>query len=139
MEIGVQFASVISDILNYTSGVISDITCTKFIFTFNTDLTKIDKALLRRGRLKVKYEFMPLKDENLEKIAAKTGYTLTDENKKDGVSLADLYANFEEVELGETKKRKKIGFVDYEEEIFYDDAKCISTSFKCSSRGGGRF
>ena len=143
-ENGVQFASVISDILNYTSGVISDITCTKFIFTFNTDLTKIDKALLRRGRLKVKYEFMPLKGENLEKIATKTGYTLTDENKKDGVSLADLYANFEEVELGETKKRKKIGFVDYEdcedceEEMPYDDAKCIGTALKCSPRGGGR-
>lgn len=141
-ENGVQFASVISDILNYTSGVISDITCTKFIFTFNTDLTKIDKALLRRGRLKVKYEFMPLKGENLEKIAAKTRYILTDENKKDGVSLADLYANFEEVELGETKKRKKIGFVDYEDcedgVVPYEDAKCIGTALKCSPRGGGR-
>lgn len=142
-ENGVQFASVISDILNYTSGVISDITCTKFIFTFNTDLTKIDKALLRRGRLKIKYEFMPLKGENLEKIAAKTGYTLTEENKKTGVSLADLYANFEEVEIGETKKRKKIGFVDYEdceEDMSYESKKRISTtSLECSPRGGGRF
>ena len=135
-ENGVQFASVISDILNYTSGVISDITCTKFIFTFNTDLTKIDKALLRRGRLKIKYEFMPLKGENLEKIAAKTGYTLTDENKKDGVSLADLYANFEEVEIGETKKRKKIGFVDYEEEILHDAKSISTTSLECSPRVG---
>ena len=105
-------------------------------------MTKIDKALLRRGRLKVKYEFMPLKGENLEKIANKTGYTLTDENKKDGVSLADLYANFEEVELGETKKRKKIGFIDYEdceeEVVPYEDAKCIGTAIKCSPRGGGR-
>ena len=104
-------------------------------------MTKIDKALLRRGRLNVKYEFMPLKGENLEKIAAKTRYILTDENKKEGVSLADLYANFEEVELGETKKRKKIGFVDYEdceEEMPYpyDDAKCIGTALKCSPRGG---
>ena len=84
---------------------------TRFAFSFNTDLKRIDKAILRRGRLKLRYEFKPLIGENLEKIAKKVGYTLTPEDKKNGVSLADLYYNFEEVEIGNKSGRKKrIGY-----------------------------
>lgn len=110
-ENGATFASIIGDILNYSDGIIGDVTMTRFAFSFNTDLKRIDKAILRRGRLKLRYEFKPLIGENLEKIAKKVGYTLTPEDKKNGVSLADLYYNFEEVEIGNKSGRKKrIGY-----------------------------
>lgn len=107
-----QFSSIISDILNYTDGIFGDLTRTKFIFTFNTDLHNIDKALLRPGRLFLKYEFTPLIGENLEKIASKIGYTLSDEEKKNGVPLSELYSKTKTEDLlieGRSKKRR-IGF-----------------------------
>lgn len=115
-ENGAKFSSILGDILNYIDGLYGDLTRTKMIFTFNTDLKNIDDALLRKGRLRVRYEFCPLKGENLEKIANKTGYKLSGKDRQDGVSLADLYYNYEEPETKEVSKKKRIGFVDYEEE-----------------------
>lgn len=98
----------ISEILNATDGILGDLTNTKFIFTFNTGLKNIDKAILRRGRLKLKYEFSPLKGKNLEKVSSRIGITLTDENKEKGMTLADLYSGLETIEYVSAEKR--IGF-----------------------------
>lgn len=134
-ENGANFASIIGDILNYTDGIVGDVTKTKYAFSFNTDLKRIDKAILRRGRLKLRYEFKPLIGENLEKIAKKVGYTLTPENKKNGVSLADLYYNFEEVEVGnKTGQKKRIGYiVDECEEYYGEPCLCSESKLKQSS------
>lgn len=133
-ENGANFASIIGDILNYTDGIVGDVTKTKYAFSFNTDLKRIDKAILRRGRLKLRYEFKPLIGENLEKIAKKVGYTLTPENKKNGVSLADLYYNFEEVEVGnKTGQKKRIGYMMDECEEYYGDEPCCGVKLKQSS------
>lgn len=133
-ENGANFASIIGDILNYTDGIVGDVTKTKYAFSFNTDLKRIDKAILRRGRLKLRYEFKPLIGENLEKIAKKVGYTLTPENKKNGVSLADLYYNFEEVEVGnKTGQKKRIGYMVDECEEYYGDESCCGVKLKQSS------
>ena len=106
-----QFSSIISDILNYTDGIFGDLTRTKFIFTFNTNLQNVDKALLRPGRLFLKYEFSPLIGENLEKIASKLGYNLTSEEKKNGVPLAELYGGTKTEDLVISgKPKKRIGF-----------------------------
>lgn len=113
-ENGAKFSSILGDILNYIDGLYGDLTRTKMIFTFNTDLKNIDDAILRKGRLKVRYEFCPLKGENLEKIANKTGYQLSEKNIRDGVSLADLYYNYEEPETNVVSKNKRIGFVNYD-------------------------
>ena len=106
-----NFSSVIGDILNYTDGIFGDLTRTKFIFTFNTDISNIDKAILRPGRLYLKYEFTPLKGKNLEKVANRLGVELSDKDKKDGVPLANLYLNSktEDLLLGSRPKRR-IGF-----------------------------
>jgi len=43
------------------------------ICTFNTDLGKIDKALLRKGRIITKYEFKDLDVKKANKLAEKNG------------------------------------------------------------------
>lgn len=102
-------SSVIGDILNYTDGIFGDLTRTKFIFTFNTDLKNIDKALLRPGRLFLRYEFSPLTGKNLEKIAEKTGYKVSEKEKISGVPLSDLYCS-DSMEDITSENRGHIGF-----------------------------
>lgn len=113
----IQFSSIISDILNYTDGIYGDLTRTKFIFTFNADISNIDKAILRPGRLFLKYEFNPLIGENLEKLAEKLGYVLSPEEKKNGVPLAEIYSKTKTKDLiVESHPKKKIGFCSYLED-----------------------
>lgn len=49
--------SIVSSILNMTDGLLGDVLETQFICTFNTELTNIDPALLRPGRLLVNHYF----------------------------------------------------------------------------------
>lgn len=96
--------SVVSTILQLTDGLFSDYLNIKIICTFNTNLSKIDKALLRKGRLLVMYEFMPLELEKTNKLLEKLGYGNSDKE----LSIADIY-NYEEKEFNNLKT-KKIGF-----------------------------
>ena len=58
------------NILNMADGLLGDSLNLKFICTFNSDVKKIDKALLRKGRLVDKYEFGKLSAEktNIDRI-----------------------------------------------------------------------
>lgn len=49
-----------SVLLNLADGLISDCLNIQVICTFNTDISKLDQALLRKGRLIAQYEFKPL-------------------------------------------------------------------------------
>src|SRR6478736_3231182 len=53
-------SSVVSTILQLTDGLFSDFLNIKIICTFNTNIDKVDKALLRKGRMIANYEFKPL-------------------------------------------------------------------------------
>ena len=88
-------------LLNITDGVIADVLGIKLICTFNTSLAKIDKALLRKGRLSLKYEFKKL---TKDKVANILGHSVD----KD-MSLAEIY-NIEEENDFSKKIQKKIGF-----------------------------
>ena len=55
-------------LLNFTDGIVGDTFKNKFICTFNCSLDKIDEALLRKGRLSLKYEFKPLALEKAKKL-----------------------------------------------------------------------
>lgn len=92
---------VINTILNITDGIISDVLGIKLICTFNTSLQNIDKALLRKGRLSLKYEFGKLNHEKVSKIL---GHTVD----KD-MTLADIY-NVEDENDYSKSPAKKIGF-----------------------------
>lgn len=85
-------------ILNLTDGILGTVCKNKFIFTFNCPLAQIDKALTRKGRLSLKYEFGKLKLEKAKMIW---------EGAECPMTLADLY-NHEETNGMEAVK--KIGF-----------------------------
>ena len=82
-------SSVVSTILQLTDGMFSDYLSIKVICTFNTDVSRIDPALFRKGRLIGLYKFTPLAPtktaaliETLEKEALPTAKALT---------LAEIY------------------------------------------------
>jgi hypothetical protein len=88
-------------ILNMTDGLLGSTLKTKFICTFNTDLRNIDTALLRKGRMKVKYYVGPLCIE-------KTRELMNDETIQKEMTLAEIY-NQEENDFSKTSQ-KRIGF-----------------------------
>lgn len=105
-----QFNNGISTILNMSDGILSDIFNLKFICTFNTDISAIDKALLRNGRCYVNYEFLPLTENKVEHLA-KINQIKLPEIKK--MTLADIFSkgNVEVIDSSRNDDRK-IGF-DY--------------------------
>ena len=70
-DIGVSRTTGISNLLNSTDGILNDILGLIVIATFNTKLDKIDKALLRPGRLIARKQFNKVPKENTEKILKK--------------------------------------------------------------------
>ena len=101
---------ILSELLNMSDGIMGDYLNIKFILTFNTQIPKIDKALLRKGRLKLKYEFKPLKGERLRLLAEKRGISLTNEDINNGMTLANVFNHESIVDFSEEEKVKKIGF-----------------------------
>lgn len=97
-----NYSPVMSLLLNITDGIIADVLGIKIICTFNTSLSNIDKALLRKGRLSLKYEFKKLAKEKVRKI-------LNDETINKDMTLADIYNVDEENDFSK-KDTKKIGF-----------------------------
>jgi hypothetical protein len=90
---------VMSDILNISDGIIGKSNKNKFIFTFNTDTDNLDKAIIRPGRLMVRYDFGKL---SLEKTRALYP------SAKEPMTLAEIYNEI----IGNPvkNKRKKVGF-----------------------------
>lgn len=92
--------NTIGTILNLTDGIVGDSFGVKFICTFNSDIDNIDKALLRKGRLSMKYEFKKLPLEKAKKIYPEAVEDMT---------LADAYFAIEENDFSKEEK-KNIGF-----------------------------
>jgi len=94
----------VSNLLNISDGLLSDCLKMQIVCTFNADISRIDKALLRKGRLIAKYEFKELE-------LNKTNALLNKLNKKytssDPLVLTDIY-NLNEKDFKEEKTR--IGF-----------------------------
>jgi len=53
-----------ANLLNLSDGLLSDCLHMQLISTFNTDIARLDKALLRKGRVIARYEFKPLTVED---------------------------------------------------------------------------
>lgn len=99
------FSTGISDLLNVSDGLMGDELNIKIICTFNSDLRNIDKALLRKGRTKIKYEFKPLTEDKAEALRTKL-------NKHNGKStlLCDIF-NENSCGVSDNQvKHNKIGF-----------------------------
>ncbi len=105
--------SIVKTILQLTDGILADCLRLKIIVTFNCDLSKIDEALLRKGRLQIRHEFRVLtRTEAIElakylKIDTKVFDTIENRNKTDW-TLAEIY-NIH-TDFYWDKQQKKLGF-----------------------------
>ncbi|KAB1160491.1 AAA family ATPase [Tenacibaculum aiptasiae] len=96
--------SVVSTILQLTDGLFSDYLNIKIICTFNTSLSKIDNALLRKGRIISKYEFKDLEINKTNELLNSLNF----ENSNKALPLSEIYNQDEE--NYSNLKLKKIGF-----------------------------
>jgi hypothetical protein len=98
--------SPVSALLNITDGLLADCLNLQLICSFNTDISKVDKALMRKGRLIAKYEFKELVTEKAQALSNKLGFK---NEIFTPMNLTAIY-NQEEKDFAETKQRNTIGF-----------------------------
>jgi SpoVK/Ycf46/Vps4 family AAA+-type ATPase len=105
----------ISNLLNITDGILNDILGLMVIATFNIEISKIDSALLRPGRLLARKEFKKMDELQTENLAAALGIEKpeTDLNKYP-ITLAEFYNNRKAKNIlthdWKNEERAKIGF-----------------------------
>lgn len=98
--------SPVSTLLNLSDGLLSDCLNIQIICSFNTDLSKVDSALLRKGRLIAQYEFKELETQKAQQLSDKLGFQ-TQISKP--MNLTDIY-NQKEMNFENGKTRIPIGF-----------------------------
>jgi ATPase family associated with various cellular activities (AAA) len=96
--------SAVSNLLNISDGLLADFLNVQLICTFNSSLTMIDSALMRKGRLIAKYEFGKLSVAKGQRLSDHFGF-VTIINKP--MTIAEI-ANQHEKEQKE--KIEVIGF-----------------------------
>jgi len=97
--------TTVDKLLNLSDGILSDFLGMQIICTFNSDITSIDDALLRKGRLILKHKFDKLSKENSQLLSDKLGFKT--EIKSD-MTLAEIYN--QEDEFSNVEGKTKIGF-----------------------------
>lgn len=102
-------SSLVSSILNLTDGIMGNVFNISIIATYNSPRQDIDKALLRKGRIKGEYKFAKLPIEQCQKIL--------DTNKikyaaKEPMTLAEIFnTDADDVILSkELVQEKRVGF-----------------------------
>lgn len=110
--------SPVSALLNVSDGLLSDCLNIQIICSFNTDLSKIDHALLRKGRLIAKYEFKELETKKAQSLSNKLGFITTISSP---MTLTDIY-NQNEPRFSPIKNTRPIGFISRSIETPIDEA-----------------
>jgi hypothetical protein len=95
----------VSNLLNISDGLLADFLNVQLICTFNSSLTMVDSALMRKGRLIAKYEFGKL---SVKKAQALSNYLGFDKTIDRSMTVAEI-CNQNEKEF-ETKQVEVIGF-----------------------------
>lgn len=101
----------LSTILNMADGLLGDILNIKFICTFNTNTTRIDPALLRKGRLDYMYEFKPLSDDKAVKLGQMIGVDAEQIKELKDKTLANIYNISQNNNVQDKTKKPQIGFM----------------------------
>jgi SpoVK/Ycf46/Vps4 family AAA+-type ATPase len=96
----------VSNILNITDGILSDILNIQIVATFNMDKAKIDSALLRKGRLIAEHKFDALSIDDSNNLLKHLGKTY---EATKPMTLTEIY-NVEEAEYKSEDKYSPIGF-----------------------------
>lgn len=99
-------ANGVSNILNITDGILSDILNIQIVATFNMDKAKIDSALLRKGRLIAEHKFDALGIDDANNLLKHLG---KDAKATKPMTLTEIY-NVEEAEYKSEDKYSPIGF-----------------------------
>jgi hypothetical protein len=99
-------SSPVSALLNISDGLLSDCLNVQIICSFNTDISKIDAALMRKGRLIAKYEFNELSIEKAQVLSRKLGFN---SQINAPMTLTAIY-NQEDREFQQIRKGSPIGF-----------------------------
>jgi hypothetical protein len=97
--------SSVSNLLNISDGLLADFLNVQLICTFNSSLTMIDSALMRKGRLIAAYEFGKLPVSKSQKLSDHLGFTNVINRP---MTVAEI-SNQHEPEI-ETKQLEIIGF-----------------------------
>lgn len=103
-----QDNQAVANLLNLSDGLLGDCLNLQIIATFNSDITKIDAALLRKGRLIAQWKFDKLPVEQAQRLSESLGFQTT---IQEPMTLAEIYGQ-SELNSGTTKetKDKRIGF-----------------------------
>jgi hypothetical protein len=98
--------SPVSALLNISDGLLSDCLNVQIICSFNTDISKVDSALMRKGRLIAKYEFKELDVYKANALSQKLGFNTRFDTP---IALTGIY-NQGEKEFQNLKRDNLIGF-----------------------------
>jgi len=98
--------SPVSALLNISDGLLSDCLNIQIICSFNTDISKVDTALMRKGRLIAKYEFKELEIQKAQVLSEKLGFKTI---LNSPMTLTAIY-NQDEKEFQQIRKTNPIGF-----------------------------
>ena len=98
--------SPVSAILNLSDGLLAECLNIQIICSFNTDISKVDTALIRKGRLIAKYEFKELEISKVNQLSKKLGFA---SNFNSPMTLAAIY-NQDEIDFQQDKREYSIGF-----------------------------
>jgi SpoVK/Ycf46/Vps4 family AAA+-type ATPase len=101
-----QRNSAISMLLNLTDGILGESLGIQIIATFNTDISQIDTALMRKGRLKVMYEFNKLSVEKSNDLLKAISSELS---TNEPMTLAEIY-NYQDEMYESNFNHKPVGF-----------------------------
>ena len=99
--------SAVSALLNISDGLLSDCLNIQIICSFNTDISKVDNALMRKGRLIAKYEFKELETAKAQLLSNKLNF---DTKIYKPMTLTEIY-NQQDMDFQERKQRQAIGFL----------------------------
>jgi hypothetical protein len=99
--------SATNNLLGLTDGFLKDCLDLKIIATFNTDIGKIDPALLRKGRMFYEYRFRSLKPDEGNNLLNFMGINRT---ITETMTLAEIF-NAEDNHADNSFEERRIGFV----------------------------
>jgi hypothetical protein len=99
-------SSPVSALLNISDGLLADCLNIQVICSFNTDISKVDSALMRKGRLIANYEFKELNIPKANALSKKLGFE-TEYNSP--MTLTSIY-NQREMDFTRSNKSKVLGY-----------------------------
>lgn len=99
--------SAVSNLLNLADGLLSDFLSIQIVCTFNTSISSVDSALLRKGRIIAKYEFKELEIPKAQRLSDKLGFT---NQLTKSMVLSDIYNQNDPDFANSQQTKRQIGF-----------------------------